>query len=161
MNKSEIRLFQKNRENQARVFPASGCRSAIGMAMPKKTACRRGSAVVETALVIGMLALLIFGGLDFAIQFHVRYVMNGAARDAARYLAVSGKNQTQARTAALDRLKVINAIFTVTFPTPASNTDVMVQITVPRKTVSLGLFPGSTNETITVKATMRNEAPPS
>ena len=157
MNKSEIRLFQKNPENQAGGFPVSGYRSATGMTMQKKAACRRGSAVVETAIVIGVLASLIFGGLDFAIQFHVRYVMSGAARDAARYLAVRNGTQTQAKNAALDQLKVINATFTVTFPTPTYNTDVTVQISVPRKTISLGLFPGPDNATITVKATMRKE----
>ncbi|MGA2070591.1 MAG: TadE family protein [Sedimentisphaerales bacterium] len=157
MNKSEIRLFQKNRENQAGGFSVSCCRSATGMAMQKKAARRRGSAVVETALVFGVLSLLIFGGLDFAIQFHVRYLMSSAARDAARYLAVQNGTQAQATTAAQARLSSINATFTVTFPTPASNTDVTVQISVPRKTVSLGLFPGSPGATITVKSTMRKE----
>jgi hypothetical protein len=157
MNKSEIRLFQKNPENQAGGFPVSGYRSATGMTMQKKAACRRGSAVVETAIVIGVLASLIFGGLDFAYQFHVRYVMNGAARDAVRYLAVKNGTQDQARAAAVERLKVINATFTVTFPTPTYNTDVTVQISVPRKTISLGLFPGSPGDNITVKATMRQE----
>jgi Flp pilus assembly protein TadG len=157
MNKSEIRLFQKNRENQARGFSVSGRRSAIGMAMQKKTAGRRGAAVVETALVLGVLVLLIFGGIDFAIQFHVRYLMSSAAREAARYLAVRNGTEEQATTAALDRLNGINATFTVTFPAPASNKDVTVQISVPRNTVSLGLFPGSPGATIIVKNTMRKE----
>jgi Flp pilus assembly protein TadG len=159
MNKSEIRLSQENRENQAGGFSVGCCRSATGMVMQKKAARRRGSAVVETAIVIGVLALLIFGGLDFAIQFHVRYRMSDAARDAARYLSVKNPNVTQAQatTAALARLNGINATFTVTFPTPASDKDVTVRISVPRRTVSLGLFPGSAGATITVETTMRKE----
>jgi hypothetical protein len=133
MNKSEIRLFPKN--------PAS----------------RRGAAIVEAALVLGILVLLVIGGMDFALQLHVRHLMTGASREAARYLAVRDGTQAQATIAAMNQLNGINATFTVTFPTPAGNHDVMVQISVPRNQVSLGLFPGSSGATITTKTTMRKE----
>jgi len=156
MNKSEIRLFRKNRENQARGFSVGGRRSAIGMAMQKNPARRRGTAIVETALVLGILVLLIIGGMDFAIQFHVRHVMTSAAREAARYLAVRNGTEAQAKTAALNQLKGYNPdYFTITCSEAAG--DVTVNISVLRKDISIGYFPGATGATITAKTTMRKE----
>lgn len=155
MNKSEIGFLRKNRDHQARGFSVSSCRSAIGMAMQKNPASRQGTAIVETALVIGILVLLIIGGMDFAIQFHVRHCMTFAAREAARYLAVRNGTVAQAETAALNQLEGINANFTITCTVGA--VDVTVNISVPRKDISIGFFPGAPGATLTAKTTMRKE----
>ena len=127
------------------------------MVAPKNAAKRRGAATVETAIVIGMLLLLIIGGMDFAFQFYVRYLMTTAGRDAARCLSVRGGTQDQATTAAKNDLQSINAAFTVTFPPPANPQDITVQISVPRAQVSLGLFPGPTGAKLITNITMRKE----
>ena len=156
MNKSEIGLLRKNRENQAMGFSVSSRQSAIGMAMQRKTAGRRGTVLVETALVLLILITLIIGGMDFAIQFHVRHLMTGAAREAARYLAVRNGTEAQAKTAALNQLKGYNPdYFTITCSEAAG--DVTVNISVLRKDISIGFFPGESGATITAETTMRKE----
>ena len=122
---------------------------------------RRGTAVVETAIVLPLLLILILGGVDFAFQLHVVHTMTNAAREAARKLAVRGGTEAQARTTALDQLSGIHATFTVTFPPPPSDPcDTVVRISVPQDEISLGIYgllgltPGGT---IQVQAIMRKE----
>ena len=63
--------------------------------------CRqRGVAVVEMAVVLPVLALLLLGGIDIALQFYVRHSMVNAAREAARTLAVREGTPDQAKTVA-------------------------------------------------------------
>jgi hypothetical protein len=121
----------------------------------------RGTAVVETALVLPFLLLLILGGLDFGFQLHVVHTMTNAAREAARKLAVRGGTTAQATTAALDQLSGIHATFSVTFPPSTTDPcDMVVHISVPRDEVTLGIYgllglsPGGT---LDVKAIMRKE----
>ena len=115
----------------------------------------RGLATVETAIVLGLLLLLVIGGLEFALQFHVRHTMANAAREGARHLAVSDGTPTEARTIALDLLDGINANFTVA--TDVEGTDVTVRVSVPVSQVSLGLIPHDEGDTIETFTTMRKE----
>lgn len=125
--------------------------------MPLKNGRRRGAALIEAAIVFGLLLLMITGGLDFALQLHVRHRMTGASREAARALAVKKGTTAQATTAALNQLKGINATFTVSFPAPSDPDDIKVQISVPRRQISLGFFSGPKGAAITTETTMRKE----
>jgi Flp pilus assembly protein TadG len=122
---------------------------------------RRGTAIVEMALVLPLLLLLILGGLDFALQLHVLHCMTNAAREGARQLAVRGATVEQATAAALDQLSGINATFTVAPTLPAEGeTDVVVSISVPRDEVALGLHEllgSSPGGMLQVRTTMRLE----
>jgi len=118
---------------------------------------KRGAALIEAAIVFGLLLMLIAGGLDLAMQMHVRHRMTGASREAARALAVKKGTVAQATTAALNQLKGINAAFIVSFPLSNDPQDIKVQISVPRSQVSLGLFSGPKGAAITTETTMRKE----
>lgn len=131
------------------------------MKMERNQTKRRGTAVVEMALILPFLLILILGGLDFGFQLHVVHTMTNAAREAARKLAVRGGTTGQATTTALDQLSGIHATFTVTFPPPTTDPcDTVVCISVPRDEVTLGIYgllglsPGGT---LDVKAIMRKE----
>jgi Flp pilus assembly protein TadG len=50
---------------------------------------RRGSTLVETALVIGVFLLVLFGIFEYCRFLMVLHVANNAARDGARYAAVN------------------------------------------------------------------------
>jgi len=50
---------------------------------------RKGAAIVEMALVITVLAMLLFGIFEYARFLFVMHITHNAARDAARYAAVN------------------------------------------------------------------------
>lgn len=119
--------------------------------------CRqRGVAVVEMAVVLPVLALLLLGGIDIALQFYVRHSMVNAAREAARTLAVREGTPDQAKTVAAAELNGIHATFTVTPTLDGANDMVSVRISVPVSQVSLGIV-GSSDPNMTVQTTMRKE----
>ena len=64
----------------------------------RKTACglseRRGAAVVEAALVLGIFFVLLFGVFEYCRFLMVLHVTNNAARDACRYATVNVGNDT-------------------------------------------------------------------
>jgi Flp pilus assembly protein TadG len=50
---------------------------------------RRGATVVETALVLTVFALLLFGAFEYCRFLYVLHVTNNAARDGSRYAVVN------------------------------------------------------------------------
>jgi hypothetical protein len=56
--------------------------------MTRSTRKRRGITVVETALVLGVFLLLLFGLFEYCRFLFVLHLTNNAARDGARYAAV-------------------------------------------------------------------------
>lgn len=113
--------------------------------------------MVEMAIVLPLFLLMIMGGLEYALQFHVRQVMTNSARNAARQLAVQNGTVASAKALAISELTGINANFTVTATDAPSTTnrDVVVYISVPRSDISLGLL--GTDGVIDVEVTMRKE----
>jgi hypothetical protein len=112
-------------------------------------------AILETTIVMGLLLLVIIGGFDLAIQFHVRNYMIGTARDAARLLAVREGTPEQAKAAALSRLDGYDANFEV--DCRIIGDDATVQISVPREEVALGFLPIEEGALIVAESTMRKE----
>lgn len=125
--------------------------------MIKRRFPRRGVALVEMVIVLPLLLLLLLGGLDLALQYHVRYCMVNACREAARTLAVRDGTQQEAENAAQGLLSGLRADFTVSFPgAESSGADVTVRISVPRDEIALGIL-GSAEGTIEIETTMRKE----
>ena len=60
----------------------------------------RGAVAVEFALVFPLLILVLFGVIEYGAVYNAQLVITGAAREAAREMAVTG-NAGAARTAAL------------------------------------------------------------
>lgn len=62
----------------------------------------KGQSLVETALVLPILLLLIFGIIEFGRIFNAYIIISNASREGARYAAV-GKTDAEVRTAVLNR----------------------------------------------------------
>ncbi|QCR18922.1 TadE/TadG family type IV pilus assembly protein [Agrococcus sp. SGAir0287] len=52
----------------------------------------RGSAVAETAMVVGLLTLVVLSVMQLALGLHVRNVLQDAAAEGARYGALAGSS---------------------------------------------------------------------
>jgi Flp pilus assembly protein TadG len=65
--------------------------------MSKRKQIRRGAAMVETALVLSICFVFIFGLFDFCRLLMVRQVVANAAREGARFATVSTETVTTAQ----------------------------------------------------------------
>ncbi len=136
----------------------------MGRSRPSRVRARRkGAALVEMALVLGLLLALVFGIIEFGSLFFLRQNMLHAAREAARTLAVQDATAAQAILVAQDHLADIASVdftITVTEPDPndPSDHDVAVAITAPLSQAALGDPLGILGEgTLGVEVTMRKE----
>ncbi len=124
---------------------------------------RKGAALVEMALVLGLLLALVFGIIEFGSAFFLRQNMLHAAREAARTLAVKEATAAEAIVVAQDHLANIAGVdftITVTEPDPnvAEDHDVVVAITAPLSQAALGDPLGVLGDgTLEVEVTMRKE----
>jgi Flp pilus assembly protein TadG len=71
------------------------------MGMRSKLRREEGAAAVEFALIVGLLAVLIFGLLEYGLAFWQVQNLRSAAREGARVAAVRG-NPTAVRSAMVD-----------------------------------------------------------
>lgn len=67
----------------------------------------KGQSLVEFALVVPILALLLFGIVDFGRIFHAYLTIDHAGREAARAASV-GKNESEVRQVAVNSGNSIN-----------------------------------------------------
>ncbi len=129
-----------------------------GLRLRKALARKRGVALVEFAVVLGVLVLILLGIMDLGYVFFVQHNMVNAARDAARVVAVRDGTSGQGVTAAQNRLNGIPLEFNIAVTTPDTSgipgdRDVTVVITTPLNAASFGLMKGQ----LTANATMRLE----
>lgn len=125
---------------------------------------RRGAVALEFAIIIPLLAAMLLAGIHYGMLIWSHNQMYGAARAAARSLAVSGATEAAARTTALANLPgwVDPAAWTVISQDIGSTgtNEVRATITVPVAAVSvlpqLWLVPSPTELTATV--VMRKQA---
>jgi Flp pilus assembly protein TadG len=127
-----------------------------------KQQSRRGVTIVESAFMIPILMLLIFGAIEFGSILHMRHTMLHAAREAARTLAIEGGTVTAAETVAKDLLPEsteLNFLVEATAPAPdALNRDVRVNISVPLAEAALGdIFGMFGDSRMGVEIVMRSE----
>jgi Flp pilus assembly protein TadG len=59
-----------------------------------RNAVRRGAAAVETAAVVSVFLLFLFGVFEYCRMIYVRQVVDNAAREGARYAIVNTYNST-------------------------------------------------------------------
>jgi Flp pilus assembly protein TadG len=144
----------------------------------KRAGSEEGVALVEFALILPVLALLLFGMLDFGKAFNYWIDETHLANEGARWAAVnrnpasSGTLQeyikSQATTAELRNggtPSVPNPLqVCIAFPAGTSNVGDPVRVTLETTYRWLGIItnqvPGLTQTTIRGQATMRLEAPP-
>ncbi len=128
---------------------------------------RRGTAVVEFAVVAPVFFLLVFGMIEYGRMVMVQQILTNAAREGARVGILDNSTEGNVQTAVDQYLSAANingATRTVT-PNPpssaASGTAVTVTVSVPFSQVSwlpAPFFLGNT--TLSYTATMRRETMP-
>jgi len=126
---------------------------------------RRGSEILETALVLPILLLVAFGTVEFGYWFYVEHNLQGAAREGARAAIPPGATNDDV-TAAVNSLMNASGFsptdYTVTFsPNPITDADTgdMVTITVQADWTQIGVRPLSLISAPTIQgvAVMRKE----
>jgi len=71
----------------------------------------RGAAAVEFAIIAPVLILLLIGIVEYGLVFNTQLQLTGAAREAAREMAVTG-DPSQARSAALGSVAALSPALT-------------------------------------------------
>jgi Flp pilus assembly protein TadG len=93
----------------------------------------KGQSLVEFALVVPLLALLLFGIIDFGRIFHVYLTLDHAGREAARAASI-GKDDTTVKSTAVNdatSIGLTSGRVDVSPGTRTSGTDVTITITYP------------------------------
>jgi Flp pilus assembly protein TadG len=112
---------------------------------------RRGGAMLETALVMGLLIMLSFGTAEYGYFFFIKNILSGAARDGARTaIADTATNATvtSSITTAMSAANISTSKYTVTLsPSDVSvataGTAITVTITATWSTVGVTPLPVS------------------
>jgi len=106
----------------------------------------RGAAAVEFALVIPVLLLLVFGMLEFSRAYNVQISLTGAAREAARVMAIHD-DPTLAKNAAVSAAPSVALTTSQVSVSPSScsaNPGATVNVTIKYPlTLMTGLFGAS------------------
>jgi Flp pilus assembly protein TadG len=132
---------------------------------------RRGGAVLETALVMGVLIMLSFGTAEYGYFFFVKNILAGAARDGVRAAIPSSAANSDVLSAigtAMTAAHIPSTQYTVTLSptdisTATTGTAVSVTITCSWGTVGVTPLPVSmggipTTKQVTAVAVMRKES---
>ena len=92
----------------------------------------RGVAAMETAVVLPLLVLLVFGAIELSNGIFMKQSLNMAAYEAAKLITAPGSNEPLARTRCQEVLRVRRiSDYTVTFsPTVTDATPRGTQVTV-------------------------------
>ncbi len=125
---------------------------------------RRGTAVVQMALVLPILVTFIFASIEFARLNIIRHVAANASYEGCRHVIVPGGTAAEAQTTAnqiMSAIGVSNVTVTVT-PNPILETTgtISVKVDVPAKG-NLWFVPVfSAGKTISAETTLLAERPP-
>jgi Flp pilus assembly protein TadG len=136
--------------------------------LKKRNRDRRGSAIVEMAVVTPFLLLLTFGLLEYGWMFLKSEQITNAARSGARYAAtavVTSSGQVTGSSSPAVQFLTASGIpvqaGTVTVPTgvnPGVGNPVTVTVTVPYSSIQFTGFPGlPTPASLTASVTMAKE----
>jgi len=122
---------------------------------------RRGTAVVELAVIMPFVLAMVFGIIEFGWLFTAQHTLVNAAREGARVGCLQGSTVDEIEERAREMLAPMGLDDLVTIEVTEATPDdpfVTVQITVPREEVSLvGDFFGFEGGTLQGTATMRKE----
>jgi len=132
---------------------------------------QRGSTAIEFALILPVIATLLFGMIDFGRLLYTKEVLNNAVREAARTGIVAGVNDVSDAVIAaavtnsvqnsqlVDPTKIVNPIQINRVPDPFGNRNLSVVVGYNFNFLVIGgLIPGlSANQILNSASTMRME----
>lgn len=112
---------------------------------------RRGTAVMEAALIFPMLIFLTFGSIEFGYYFFAKHSFQGAAREGARRSIVTGETNASVTTVVSESMTAAGFLpgtYTVAIRNPADTgnvdiataapgTSIMVKVSAPLSSVRL------------------------
>jgi Flp pilus assembly protein TadG len=100
---------------------------------------RRGSAVLDAALVFPILLSLTFGCIEFGHYFYVKHTLQGAAREGARAAAMPGSTNTDVTTAVTNSMTAAG-ITAANYTTKVRNSADTADITVASQTAGTAIL---------------------
>ena len=117
------------------------------MKMQRNIRREDGAAAVEFALIVGLLAILVFGLLEYGLAFWQVQNLRAAAREGARVAAVQG-NDTEVRTAMQDSAAgSLAGSWTFTRSNTCTDDNGGTEVTI---TINNGSLPGSVQEAFSI-----------
>lgn len=128
----------------ARIPPSRRLDRRICVVRRRRWGNESGAAAVEFALVLPILVLILFGVIEFGGVYNAQLMVTGAAREAARAMALDGvaaDAQSVARDAAVG-IDPADLEVAIAPATCAAGTDVTVTVTYDRPFLT-GLFGAS------------------
>ena len=145
-----------------------GCKTCVRMRTTMRSIRsrhRRGSEIIEAALVLPVLVLLEFGTIEFGYWFYVEHNLQGAAREGVRAAIPPGANNADVTTAVNNMMSASGfnpSDYTVTtLPTAITDADPgdSVTVTVEATWATVGVRPLSliSAEHVRGVAVMRKE----
>lgn len=126
---------------------------------------KRGSAVIEFAVILPFLMSVLFGVVEFGRVLSVTHIVNSAAREGARIASLPGTDNAAVTAAVQNELTLSGLpLDNITFDPPDislvnSNEPVTVTVSVNYASVGWiqGFFPGLTGTQLTGTVVMRKE----
>lgn len=127
-----------------------------------KRFARRGTAVVEAAVVAPLMILSMFGMMEVGYAFMVKQNVTLAAREGARAAALPGGTMTDVTTAVDQAMQAANLTgYTMTTNLASlgpTDVDVWVEVSIPlNRATFTGSMLGGGSYNITSRTTMRRE----
>jgi Flp pilus assembly protein TadG len=108
--------------------------------LPTRTRMRRrGSAVLDAALVFPILLSLTFGCIEFGHYFYVKHTLQGAAREGARAAAMPGSTNSDVTTAVNSSMNAAG-IIAANYTTKVRNSTDTADLTVASTTAGTAIL---------------------
>lgn len=95
----------------------------------KKRLFNKGQTIVETALILPVILLLVFGIIEFGRMFNAYLVISNASRDGSRYASI-GHTGTEVRQIINDRTSALGTVVVNINPEDARIHGEKVEVTV-------------------------------
>ncbi len=118
---------------------------------------RRGTAIVEFAVVAPLIFLLFLGGLELTALNFARQTAGNASYEAARKMIVPGGTAAEAEAEGLRQMNMVGIGAGAAVVITSTTTSVTATVSVPARNVSWGLVRFSTGYTLKQSCTLTKE----
>jgi Flp pilus assembly protein TadG len=118
---------------------------------------RRGTALVEFAVVAPLIFLLFLGGLELTALNFARQTAGNASYEAARKMIIPGGTAAQAQAEGLRQMNMVGLGAGAAVSITSTTTSVTATVSVPASSVSWGLMRFSAGYTLKQTCTLTKE----